>query len=102
MEEVNDLDWTKSSTALERNSNTERYGEGDSLTYRWEQTSGVGGGRVEITNADKAVATFTMPSGPAALTFNLTVTDTMRSLGISRAGCVNLIIASNLDTCRSL
>lgn len=51
--------------------------EGDSLTYRWEQTPSVGGGQVEITNADEAVATFTMPSGPAALTFKLTVTDSL-------------------------
>ena len=59
--------------------------EGNSLAYCWEQTPGVGGGQVELKNADEAVATFTMPSGPAALTFKLTVTDSLGQTGADTA-----------------
>ena len=49
--------------------------DGDTLTYKWEQSVGVGGTGIEITDADEKIATFTAPTGPAALTFLLTVTD---------------------------
>jgi len=40
--------------------------------YQWTQTAGAA---VTLTNADQAVASFTSPTGPATLTFQLEVTD---------------------------
>ena len=66
--------------------------DGDVLTYRWEQEASVGSGTVELTNADKAVATFTAPNRLAALTFNLTVTD---RFGQTATDAVNITIQPN-------
>ena len=65
--------------------------DGDALTYQWEQVPGVGGGSVALTNADKAIATFTAPSSPAALTFRLTVTD---SAGLTATDTVNVNVSA--------
>ena len=62
------------------------------MTYRWEQEASVGSGTVELTNADKAVATFTAPNRLAALTFNLTVTD---RFGQTATDAVNITIQPN-------
>ena len=51
-----------------------------------------GAGTVKITNADKAVATFTASNRLAALTFNLTVTD---SFGQTATDVVNVIAQPN-------
>ncbi|MDJ0749178.1 MAG: PKD domain-containing protein, partial [Woeseiaceae bacterium] len=40
--------------------------------YQWTQTDGTA---VALTNADQAIASFTSPTGPATLTFELEVTD---------------------------
>ena len=51
---------------------------GDTLSYAWEQTGGTP--TVTLTGADTATARFTAPTGltdDAALTFTLTVTDSM-------------------------
>ncbi len=40
--------------------------------YQWTQTNGT---TVTLTNADQAIASFTSPTGPATLTFQLEVTD---------------------------
>ncbi len=45
---------------------------GDTVTYSWSQTAGT---TVTLTGADTAAPSFTAPAGPAALVFNLTVTD---------------------------
>jgi hypothetical protein len=45
---------------------------GDPLTYSWEQT---GGPAVTLSAANTAKPTFTAPSGPASLTFELKVCD---------------------------
>ena len=66
--------------------------DGDVLTYRWEQEASVGSGTVELTNADKAVATFTASNRLAALTFNLTVTD---SFGQTATDAVNITVQPN-------
>ncbi len=66
--------------------------DGDVLTYRWEQEASVGSGTVELTNADKAVASFTAPNRLAALTFNLTVTD---RFGQTATDAVNITIQPN-------
>ncbi|HEU5149656.1 MAG TPA: PKD domain-containing protein, partial [Iamia sp.] len=46
--------------------------DGDTLTYAWEQTAGPA---VTLTGATTAQPTFTAPTGPATLTFELTVAD---------------------------
>jgi Ca2+-binding RTX toxin-like protein len=46
--------------------------DSDPLGYSWVQT---GGPAVTLTGADSAQPTFTAPSGPASLTFELTVSD---------------------------
>ena len=66
--------------------------DGDVLTYRWEQEASVGSGTVELTNSDAAVATFTAPNRLAALTFNLTVTD---SFGQTATDAVNITVQPN-------
>ena len=43
--------------------------EEDTLTYRWEQAPGVGGGRIDLSDPTAVSPTFTAPSSPAALTF---------------------------------
>ena len=69
--------------------------DGDTLKYLWKQSPGVGGGSIELTNADKAVATFTAPTGPAALTFELTVTD---SYGASHSDTVSITVQASGDS----
>ena len=46
----------------------------DALTYSWEELPGVGGG-ITLSSSSSSRPTFTAPSGPAALTFELTVAD---------------------------
>jgi hypothetical protein len=49
--------------------------DGDPLTYSWTQTAGPS---VNLTGADRAIATFTAPSNISSdtdLAFNLTITD---------------------------
>ena len=53
---------------------------GDTLTYLWEQAPGVGGGGVTLSDPTAVSPTFTAPSGPAALTFTLTVWDSQGAL----------------------
>ena len=71
--------WTAAAAAIQRATPSHTAGS---------RTPGVGGGLVDITNADKAVATFTMPSGPAALTFKLTVTDSLGQAATASATVV--------------
>ena len=69
--------------------------DGDTLKYLWKQAPEVGGGSIELTNADKAVATFTAPTGPTALTFELTVTD---SYGASHSDTVSITVQASGDS----
>ena len=45
---------------------------GDPLTYAWTQT---GGAAVTLSGANTATPSFTAPTGPATLTFQLQVCD---------------------------
>ncbi len=47
----------------------------DTLTYAWEQIPVDGGSSVNLTGANKAVASFVAPEGLTVLRFKLTVTD---------------------------
>ena len=65
---------------------------GDTLTYRWEQAPGVGGSEITLSDAAAVSPTFTAPSGPAALTFKLTVTD---SQGASASDTVSVTVGAS-------
>ena len=57
--------------------------DGDVLTYLWEQLPGVGGSDVTLSDAAAVSPTFRAPAAPAALSFQLTVTDSHGAVGTS-------------------
>ncbi len=65
---------------------------GDTLTYMWEQAPGIGGSEITLSDAAAVSPTFTAPSGPAALTFKLTVTD---SQGASTSDTVSVTVRAS-------
>ena len=65
---------------------------GDTLTYKWEQAPGASGSEITLSDAAAASPTFTAPSGPAALTFKLTVTD---SQGASASDTVSVTVRAS-------
>ena len=62
---------------------------GDTLSYLWEQVPGVGGSGITLSDATAVSPTFTAPTGPAALAFKLTVTD---SQGASASDTVAITV----------
>ena len=60
---------------------------GDSISYLWSQTSGT---TVTLSNATAAAPTFTAPTGPAILIFELNVTDG----SLSSTDAVNVTVAA--------
>ena len=68
---------------------------GDTLSYLWEQAPGVGGSGITLSDATAVSPTFTAPTGPAALTFKLTVTD---SQGASASDTVAITVQAPDDT----
>ena len=69
--------------------------DGNALTYLWEQGTGVGGGAITLSDPTADSPTFTAPSGPAALTFKLTVTD---SYGASHSDTVSITVRASGDS----
>ena len=69
--------------------------DGNRLTYLWEQGPGVGGGAVTLSDPKAVSPTFTAPTGPAALTFKLTVTD---SYGASHSDTVSITVQASGDS----
>ena len=68
--------------------------EGDTLTYLWEQVPDVLH-TVELSSATAESPTFTAPTAPAALSFRLTVTD---SLGLSATDTVSVTVLAGAES----
>ena len=68
--------------------------DSDALTYRWEQVAPGDGDHVSLSGANTKTATFTVPSGPTALAFKLTVTDTY---GASASDTVAITVQAPSD-----
>ena len=69
--------------------------DGNRLTYLWEQGPGVGGGAVTLSDPKAVSLTFTAPTGPATLTFKLTVTDSYRA---SHSDTVSITVQASGDS----
>ena len=69
--------------------------DGDTLTYLWEQLPGVGGSDVTLSDTSAVSPTFAAPTGPAALSFQLTVTD---SSGASHTDTVSVTVRAGAES----